>query len=231
MSRPTTGHGPTRCCRSSASWRPTTTGTSRSLWSSTRSSTPMPTDDELDARVRRGGRPASTCMAADGATPIDEPLVRRPEHDEVPAGRVVDGCRTCTRPRRGGGQGAHPRGRHLPGRARPALRRRPRRRPARRLPRAASDQPEPVHVLRAGGRADPGRVLARADGAAARRHGSSPARSRAPGSGDGPTSTTASSRPSCRSTPRSGPSTSCWSTWPATTSAGSSTTGRAPSTS
>ena len=49
-------------------------------------------------------------------------------------------------------------------------------------------------------------------------------RSPAHASGAGPTSTTASSRPSCSSTPRSGPSTSCWSTSPATTSAVSSST-------
>ena len=85
-------------------------------------------------------------------------------------GQELDARRAVPAGRRGG-QGAHRRRRHLPGRAGPALRPRTRRRPVRRLPRAAPGQPEPVHVLRAPRRADDRRLVARADGAAARRHG------------------------------------------------------------
>ena len=58
------------------------------------------------------------------------------------AGRcaVVDARRAVPAGRRGG-QGAHPRRRHLPGRAGAALRPRARRRSVRRLPRAASGEP------------------------------------------------------------------------------------------
>ena len=49
--------------------------------------------------------------------------------------------------RGGGGQGAHPGRRHLPGRALPALRPRPGGRPVRRLPGPAPGQPQPLHVL------------------------------------------------------------------------------------
>ena len=47
----------------------------------------------------------------------------------------------------GGGQGAHPRRRHLPGGAGPALRPRARGRAVRPVPLAAPGQPEPLHVL------------------------------------------------------------------------------------
>ena len=63
----------------------------------------------------------------------------------------------------------HRRRRHLPGGAGPALRHRPAGRAVRRLPGAAPGQPEPVHVLRAHAGADDRRLVARADGAAARR--------------------------------------------------------------
>ena len=65
-----------------------------------------------------------------------------------------------------------------------------------------------------------GRVVARADGAAARRHGDLPAHRRDPAAGATPSEDDAGSRPSWSRTRRSWPSTSCWSTWPATTSAG-----------
>ena len=83
-----------------------------------------------------------------------------------------------------GGQGVHRRRRHLPGRARPALRPAARRRPVRRLPGAAPGQPEPVHVLRAPPRADDRRLVAGADGAAARRHGDLAADRRHPQAGE-----------------------------------------------
>ena len=102
-------------------------------------------------RLRRGRRPASS-----GRAPT-----ARPARSPYVAGRAARARRRAARRalarwpdgmyQRGGrgGQGAHPRRRHLPGRARPALRPRPRRRPVRRLPGAAPGQPEPVHVLRA----------------------------------------------------------------------------------
>ena len=126
-----------------------------------------------------------------------------------------------------GGPRAHPGRRHLPGRAVAAVRLRPRRRPLRPVPGAAPGQPEPVHVLRPPTGADawweprPSRWCAWPTG------GSSPGPSPAPAAGAPPTRRTPAWRASCASTPRRSPSTSCWSTWPATTWAGSC--GSAPS--
>ena len=96
---------------------------------------------------------------------------------------------------------------------------------------AAPGQPEPVHVLPAVPRADRRRLVARADGAAARRRGDLAADRRDPARGAQRASTTVAWRASCPSTPRSAPSTSCWSTWRATTSAGSCASGPSRSTS
>ena len=89
-------------------------------------------------------------LAADGATPLDEPLVDPPDprRRRCPRSRSTMGAANYGRAVEVG-QGAHPRRRHLPGGAGPALRLRARRRPVRRLPGAAPGQPEPVHVLRA----------------------------------------------------------------------------------
>ena len=111
-------------------------------------------------------------------------------------------------PARGrGGAGAHPRRRHLPGRARPALRPRRTGRPVRRVPGAAPGEPVAVHVLPAPSRGDARRLVARADGAAARRAGDQPPDRRAPAAGAAPRSTTGAWPPSSSSTRRSGPST------------------------
>ena len=104
-------------------------GSTRSTTTPSRGSTTGPATAPARSTSRWSSRPDP-----------DEPL------PEVPLGawaaeRVPAGGR--------GGQGAHPRRRHLPGRAGAALRPRPRRRPVRRLPGAAPGQPEPVHVLRA----------------------------------------------------------------------------------
>ena len=182
-------------------WRQRVTLIANALRARRRRPTPSSTRayDEAVARLEQ--------LAADGARPLDEPLVDPPDPDEpLPEVRSTMGGR----PLRGGGrgrQGAHPRRRHLPGRAGPAVRPRPRRRPVRRLPGAAPGEPEPVHVLPAPPRGDPGRLVARADGAAARRPGRSPGPSPAPATGAAPTRRTAASAPSCASTPRSSPST------------------------
>ena len=73
--------------------------------------------------------------------------------DPLPDVALDDGRATRTRRAVEVGHGAHPRRRHLPGRAGAALRPRPRRRPVRRLPGAAPGEPEPVHVLRPPARA------------------------------------------------------------------------------
>ena len=138
-------------------------------------------DAELDRAYDEAAR--LDALAADGARPLDEPVVEPPDADDpLPDGAVGDGRRRL--PARGrGGQGAHPRRRHLPGRAVAALRPRPRRRAVRRLPGAAPGEPEPVHVLPAPPRGDGRRLVARADGAAARRQGDLPAHRRHPPAG------------------------------------------------
>ena len=104
------------------------------------------------------------------ARPLPYVPVEPPEAGEALPGRQELDARRHVPAGRRGRQGAHRRRRHLPGRARPALRPAARRRPVRRVPGAAPGQPEPVHVLPAPPRADDRRVVARADGAAARRH-------------------------------------------------------------
>ena len=128
--------------------------------------TPCRRLDELAAR--RG--PSPRRAAARAARPR-----RRPPRGHLDPGRGR------LRASGGGGPGAHPRRRHLPGRAR----------------RSASTSeldadpfdvyrvlrqlnPQPVHVLRAPARGDPGGLVARADGAAARRAGDVPAHRRHP---------------------------------------------------
>ena len=162
-------HCPTRCCRHRLSSPPSTTGASGS-----RSSRTCPS---LGLDATPSSTPPTTTRSAGSsagrrrlARPLDEPLSSRPTPDEPLPDVASSMPRRAVPAGRRGRQGAHPRRRHLPGRAGPALRPRPRRRPVRRLPGAAPGQPEPVHVLRAppGGHAR--RVVARADGAAARRH-------------------------------------------------------------
>ncbi len=207
--RPTTTSAcPTPSCRSSASWPPSTTGASGSRSSPTPTCSASPTDAEHRPRLRRGGGPARAAGRPTAPARSTSRCSTRP----TPTSR----CPRCARPWRGGrvrgggrgGQRAHPRRRHLPGRAGPALRPRPRRRPVRRLPGAAPGEPEPVHVLRAPPRGHAGRRVARADGAAARRPGHLPARSPAPATGAAPRRRTAGSAPSCASTRRRSPSTS-----------------------
>ncbi len=98
--------------------------------------------------------------------PVEPPRVER----RVAGGPVVDAGRALPEGGRGG-QGVHPRRRHLPGRARPALRPDARRRPVRRVPRAAAGESEPVHVLPPPRRDHHRRLVARTDGAAARPQG------------------------------------------------------------
>ena len=133
--------------------------------------------DRLARRVRplapAGLRSSRACRRTAPATPTLDAAYDAAvgAHRALPSPTSPARCRTCRSSRRDrddplpdvrstmaggrlpaggrGGQGAHPRRRHLPGRARPALRPRPRRRPVRRLPGAAPGQPEPVHVLRA----------------------------------------------------------------------------------
>ncbi len=150
----------------------------------------------LDARVDELARPLPYVPSPPPAGDLSE----LPSYTStMPRGDV---------PRRGrGGARVHPRRRHLPGRARPALRPRRPLRPVRRVPRAAPGQPVAVHVLRAPSGGDAGRVVARADGAAARRPRRSAAPSPARAVVAAPRPTTGAWRPSCRNTRRSGPST------------------------
>ena len=108
-------------------------------------------------------------LGLDGRASSTRPTTRRSRGSTRRSPTSPGRCRTCRSPRRSpatscprcassmpqrhvparrrGGQGAHRRGRHLPGRAGAALRHRARRRPVRLLPRAAPGEPEPVHVL------------------------------------------------------------------------------------
>ena len=84
-------------------------------------------DDELDRRYDDAVARLDE-LAADGARPLDEPLLDPPDPDDpLPDVRSVMGADGVL-PGRGGGQGAHPRRRHLPGRPGAAVRPRPRRR-------------------------------------------------------------------------------------------------------
>ena len=175
---PTTSAIPTPSCRSSASWPPSTTGASGSyLIENVARARPGAGEADARRRLRRPPPAASTRLVDDLARPLPDEPVAPPtdvaEAAELPAFRssMAGGA---YRPGGRGGQGAHPGRRHLPGRAVPALRPRARRRPVRRLPGAAPGQPEPVHVLPARfPRSTVVGCLARADGAAARRRGSS----------------------------------------------------------
>ena len=226
--RPTTTWAtPTRRWSSSGSSAPSTTGASASSWSTTSWCPTRPTA----CRRRRGGarrlrgrlRPAASSWRRTaprpGSAPRDMvaappagPRAGRGEPDDDVGG--VPG-----RHRRG--QGVHPGRRHLPGRALAALRPRARGRPLRRLPGPAPAQPEPVPLLPALPRGDRRRRVARADGAPARRRRDLAADRRLAATRARTSSTTGCSRASWPRTPRSWPSTSCWSTWPATTSGGS----------
>ena len=147
----------------------------------------------IRARRRRGRhQPPPTRPPPAGSTPWSTTWParcptsrwRRPtdiaEGGELPAFKSVDGRRRL-RPGRGGGPGAHPGRRHLPGGAGPAVRLRARLRPVRRLPGAAPGQPVALHVLPPRRRRDHHlRVVAGADGAAARRAGHQPPHRRHP---------------------------------------------------
>ena len=165
---------------------------------------------------RRAPRPTPTTPRARGSTrAVDElarplPYVPSPppasDLTELPDVHVDHARRRV--PRRGrGGAGAHPRRRHLPGGARAALRPRRPLRPVRRVPGAAPGQPVAVHVLRAPPRGDARRLVAGADGAAARRPRDQPPDRRAPAAGAAPRPTTGAWPPSSPSTRRSAPST------------------------
>ena len=150
VARRTTSGCPTRSSRSSASWPPSTTGASGSRCIAN-AFVPRRRRREADARrrLRRGrgaarrswpptvpGRSTSRCSTR------PTPTTRCPtSRSTMWRGRYEAAVEVGPR--------AHPRRRHLPGRAGPALRPRPRRRPVRRLPGAAPGEPEPVHVLRA----------------------------------------------------------------------------------
>ena len=198
---------PTRCCRSPVTSPRSTTSASGSTSSRTCSSTPpvatppRPTRYDaacarLDARVDELARPLPYVPSPPPASDLAE----LPTYTStMPRRRVPRGGR--------GGSGVHPRRRHLPGGARAALRPRRPLRPVRRVPRAAPGQPVAVHVLRAPPRGDAGRLVARADGAAARRPGDQPSDRRAPAAAAAPRPTTGAWPPSSPSTRRSGPST------------------------
>ena len=72
--RPTTAAIPTPCCRSSASWPPSTTGASGSRSSRTSSSSPSADAATLDAAYDDAVARLDQ-LAADGADPLDEPLL------------------------------------------------------------------------------------------------------------------------------------------------------------
>ena len=150
----------------------------------------------LDARVDELARPLAYVPSPPPASDLDRAADVHVDHARrrVPRGG-------------GGGSGVHPRRRHLPGGAGAALRPRRPLRPVRRVPRAAPGQPVAVHVLRAAPRGDAGRLVARADGAAARRPGDQPSHRRAPAAGAAPRPTTGAWPPSWPSTRRSAPST------------------------
>ena len=92
---------------------------------------------------------------------------------------------------------------------------------ARRLPRAAHDEPEPVHVPAAVRRVRRRRVQPGAAGPGRGRSRAGPADRRQPTARRDARPRTPHSAPSCWPTRRSAPSTSCWSTSAATTSGGS----------
>ena len=113
-------------------------------------SVPIHTDDEeaLDAAYTAAAARLEAAVAALGRALPYRPVAPPSADDEISGGGQLDARRRLSAGGRGG-QGAHRRRRHLPGRPRPALRLPARCRPVRRLSRPAPDQPEPVHVLRA----------------------------------------------------------------------------------
>ena len=116
------------------------------------------------ARVDELARPLPYVPSPPPASDLDRAAAEYTS--TMPAAHVPRGGRSGAR--------AHPRRRHLPGRARAALRPRRPLRPVRRVPGAAPGQPVAVHVLRAPPRGDAGGLVAGADGAAARRPGDQP---------------------------------------------------------
>ena len=127
--------------------------------------------------------------------------------------------------RRPQGQRIHRRRGHVPGPDRPAAVQDAPRRPVRCLPRPALHQPVAVYVLSGLRRDQAGRRVA---GSAGLRAGpgqspSAPSPARATGAARRPPRTTPSP-PTCWPTRRSAPNTSCWWTWPATTSGASPST-------
>ena len=203
----TTSATPTPCCRSSASWPPSTTGASGSCssttWSSTRPGTRPTHDAAYQAAEDRLDQLAADCF-------------RPPRTAGPPPARAVPARpTTCVRTmsdellprRRAGGQGAHHGRRHLPGGALPALRPRARGRPLRRLPGAAPGQPEPVPLLPPLPRRHRGGRLARAHGPPPRRDGHLAAHRRVAAAGGDRRRTTPTSRASWSRTRRSWPST------------------------
>ena len=120
--------------------------------------------------VRRRGRPGR----AGGARPRPAARVharRAADPGRRPADPRLDDGQRHVSARRRSGEGARRRRRHLPGGAGPALRPRTRGGSVRRVPRPASGQPVAVHVLREASGADDRRLVAGADGSAARSQG------------------------------------------------------------
>ena len=168
----------------------------------------LPTTATLRRAVRRRGRaarrrgrrarPPAAVHARAAAAPTSSPSCPRCARN-LERGAVGRGGR--------GREGAHPRGRHLPGRARAALRSRRAGRPARGVPRAAAREPVAVHVLPAPSRSDDRRLVAGADGAGARRPRDQPPDRGHPPARPHARARPAAWRPSSSSTRRSAPST------------------------
>ena len=223
------GSATTPCARSSAcrTCRPTTSGHADAVLlarGSGRGVRPLPPavlpDRERVPAARRRRRDARTAVRRRAVERLDRAV------DEIgrplpylpalpPARRAHRAARACaatsSSARMGDGgrrrEGAHPRRRHLPGGARAALRPRRTGRSVLGVPRAAAREPVAVHVLPAASRGDDRRLVARADGAAARRPRDQPPDRRDPPPRPRRASTTSGSRPSSSSIRRSAPST------------------------
>ncbi len=156
------------------------------------------------------GRLGNALCFPEAVPAIDEPLPMR-------ANVTRRGVRRDGRAR----QGVHPRRRRHPGGAGAALADAAAGRAVRRVPRAAHGEPVAVHVLPPARRADPGRRLARGDGARRGRRDHGAADRRHLAARHRRDRGRRRSSASCSPTRRRSPSTSCCSTSAGTTSAGS----------